>query len=212
MELEEALNQVEKLEEQVQVAVKAGGDEVLHTVMEIRQNPYEDLDDGEGGLGGFKDHTVEIAASPFEDNLVGGDLSKKRNNMFSIPPLKGMGLSASNDKMTIANQGNLKMNLGLHNLKNVGNGNARAKKNMVKMGIPALDLSTLKNAKEYKDWYGLCQKLENAIRLLREKTEALENERDMKDLHIMKQEKQIETLEGQVKNYAAQNKQLNDKY
>ena len=48
------------------------------------------------------------------------------------------------------------MNLGLHNLKNVGNGNARAKKNMVKMGIPALDLSTLKNAKEYKDWYGLC--------------------------------------------------------
>ena len=36
MELEDALNQIDKLEEQVQVAVKAGGDEVLHTVMEIR--------------------------------------------------------------------------------------------------------------------------------------------------------------------------------
>jgi len=45
----------------------------------------------------------------------------------------------------------MKMNLGLHN-KNVAN--ARAKKNMVKMGIPALDLSTLKNVKEFKDWYG----------------------------------------------------------
>ena len=95
MELEEALNQVERLEEQVQVAVKAGGDEVLHTVMEIRQNPYEDLDDEGIIAAGFKDHTVEIAASPFEDNLVGGDLTKKRQGMVIVPPL---GLSSSNDK------------------------------------------------------------------------------------------------------------------
>ena len=45
MELDEALNQIEKLEEQIQVAVKMGGDEVLHTVMEIRQNPYEDFEE-----------------------------------------------------------------------------------------------------------------------------------------------------------------------
>ena len=50
-------------------------------------------------------------------------------------------------------KGNMKMNLGLHN-KNVGNGAARAKMNNVKMGIPSLDLSTLKNVKDYKDWYG----------------------------------------------------------
>jgi hypothetical protein len=56
----------------------------------------------------------------------------------------------SNDKLTM-HQGNIKMNLGLHN-KNVAN--ARAKKNLVKMGMPALDLSTLKNVKEFKDWYG----------------------------------------------------------
>ena len=134
----------------MQVAVKCGGDEVLHTVMEIRQNPYEDLD-GEG-ISNFKDHTVEIAASPFDDNLVGGDLSKKRSGMPMIPPLSGLGHSTSNDKMSMV-QGNMKMNLGMHN-KNVGN--ARAKKNIVKMGIPSLDLSTLKNAKDYKDWYGLC--------------------------------------------------------
>ena len=184
MELDDALNQIEKLEEQVQVAVKAGGDEVLHTVMEIRQNPYEDLDEDGGiaALANKQDHTVEIAASPFEDNFVGGELTKKRQGMVMMPP---MGQSQSNDKLTMA-QGNMKMNLGLHN-KNVGN--ARAKKNIVKMGIPALDLSTLKNVKDYKDWYGYSQKLENAIRLLREKNEALENERDMKDLHMMKLEK-----------------------
>ena len=85
------------------------------------------------------------------------------------------------------------MNLGLHN-KNFAN--ARSKKNMVKLGIPALDLSTLKNVKDYKDWYGYSQKLENAIRLLREKNEALEKDGDMKYLHIMKLEKDIEGLKG----------------
>lgn len=131
----------------MQVAVKAGGDEVLHTVMEIRQNPYEDLDD-EGAGHAMKDRTVEIAASPFEDNIVPGALTKKQSGMIAIPPL---GVSQSNDKLTSIPQGNMKMNLGLHN-KNVGN--ARAKKNIVKMGIPALDLSTLKNVKDFKDWYG----------------------------------------------------------
>ena len=42
--------------------------------MEIRQNPYEDLDDG--GAGAHVDRTVDIGESPFEDKL-GGDLTKK---------------------------------------------------------------------------------------------------------------------------------------
>lgn len=37
--------------------MKAGGDEVLHTVMEIRQNPYED-DFDLGALN--KDNTVDL--------------------------------------------------------------------------------------------------------------------------------------------------------
>ena len=78
------------------------------------------------------------------------------------------------------------MNLGLHNKTE---GKYRAKKKIAAMGIPSLDLSTLKNVKEFKDWYGYSQKLENAIRLLREKNDALEKEIDMKDLHIMKIEK-----------------------
>lgn len=89
----------------------------------------------------------------------------------------------------------MKMNLGLHN-KNVGN--ARSKKNIAKLGVPSLDLSTLKNVKEFKDWYGYSQKLENAIRLLREKNEALEKENDMKELHIMKLDQQIERMQAQL--------------
>ena len=106
-------------------------------------------------------------------------------------------------------QGNLKLNLGIHNK---GFQNARSKKNMVKLGIPSLDLSTLKNVQDFKDWYGYSQKLENAIRLLREKNEALENDSELKTLHLNKMEKQIATLESQVKNYAEQHKLLNDKY
>ena len=104
---------------------------------------------------------------------------------------KALASSSSNDKLSL--QSNFKMNLGLNNKKFQ---NARSKKNMVQMGIPSLDLSNLKNVKDYKDWYGYSQKLENAIRLLREKTEALENDRDIRDLHVMKLEKQIEKLEG----------------
>ena len=177
MELDEALNQIEKLEEQVQVAVKAGGDEVLHTVMEIRQNPYED----DFNLAAFnRDKTVELAESPFDENALGGGLAKK------IPEVPGLKQSQSNPQMnTLQHLGNFKMNLGHHN-KNFAN--ARAKKNMVKLGIPALDLSTLKNVQDFKDWYGYSQKLENAIRLLREKNEALEKDGDMKELMIMKLE------------------------
>lgn len=45
----------------------------------------------------------------------------------------------------------------------------------MKLGVPTLDFSNLKGVKEYKDWYAYSQKLENAIRLLREKTDGLEN-------------------------------------
>lgn len=43
---------------------------------------------------------------------------------------------------------------------------------IAKLGIPQLDFTNLKNVKEYKDWYGYSQKLENAIRLMREKIES----------------------------------------
>lgn len=106
MELDEALNQIEKLEEQVQVAVKAGGDEVLHTVMEIRQNPYEDDFDIAGVLG--KDNTVELDSSPLEDKVeMSGRIPKPK-----MPPF-GTGQQAS----TSIEQGNFKMALGLHNKK-----------------------------------------------------------------------------------------------
>jgi hypothetical protein len=45
---------------------------------------------------------------------------------------------------------------------------------IAQLGVPGLDLSTLKNVKDYKDWYGYAQKLENAIKLMREKISSLE--------------------------------------
>ena len=72
MELEEAFQQIDKLEQQVEVAQKIG--EQLHTQMEVRENPYEEL---EGVGGGHADHTVEMADVPFDGDL-GGDLSKKK--------------------------------------------------------------------------------------------------------------------------------------
>ena len=59
---------------------------------------------------------------------------------------------------------------------------------IAKLGVPKLDFSNLKTVKEYKDWYGYSQKLENAIGLLREKIEGLENERDLNGLRKMKDE------------------------
>ena len=40
---------------------------------------------------------------------------------------------------------------------------------MIKKKVPGLDLSNLKPVKDYKDWYGYSKKLEEAMKLLREK-------------------------------------------
>ena len=66
------------------------------------------------------------------------------------------------------------------------------------MGIPALDLSTLKNVKDFKDWYGYSQKLEDAIRLLREKNEVLDQEIHARDLEIKKLQNQNDSLNTQI--------------
>jgi hypothetical protein len=58
-------------------------------------------------------------------------------------------------------------------------GPVMGKLKIAKLGVPTLDFSNLKTVKEYKDWYGYSQKLENAIALLREKIEGLENEREL---------------------------------
>jgi len=78
-----------------------GGDEVLHTVMEIRQNPYDDFEDA--GNGG-RDNTVDLAISGFEDNLVGGNLFKKTPGpvipRFGTAP-KPLEASSSTDKLSM---------------------------------------------------------------------------------------------------------------
>jgi hypothetical protein len=56
---------------------------------------------------------------------------------------------------------------------------AKQKHTALKLGVPSLDFTALKQVKEYKDWYGYSQKLENAIRLLKEKVDGLENEREL---------------------------------
>ena len=45
--------------------------------------------------------------------------------------------------------------------------------------MPQLDLSNLKQVKDYKDWYAYSQKLELAIKLTREKIESLKQEREL---------------------------------
>jgi hypothetical protein len=42
--------------------------------------------------------------------------------------------------------------------------------------VPGLDFSNLKQVKDYKDWYSYSKKLEDAIRLLREKIKYIEQE------------------------------------
>lgn len=39
----------------------------------------------------------------------------------------------------------------------------------IKSKVPGLDFSNLKQVKDFKDWYSYAKKLEDAIRLLREK-------------------------------------------
>lgn len=46
----------------------------------------------------------------------------------------------------------------------------------VKKPVPGLDFSNLKQVKDFKDWYSYAKKLEDAIRLLREKIVVLEDE------------------------------------
>lgn len=47
-----------------------------------------------------------------------------------------------------------------------------------KSKVPGLDFSNLKQVKDYKDWYSYSKKLEDAIRLLRERIKHLESEND----------------------------------
>ena len=63
--------------------------------MEIRQNPYEDLDDG--GLDNFQDRSVDLNDAPLED-LTGITVTKPKVVAPKIPPL-GQSVSASNLNM-----------------------------------------------------------------------------------------------------------------
>ena len=169
--------------------------EQLHTQMEVRENPYEDLE----GVGGVHvDHTVEMADIPFDGDL-GGDLSKKKTGGASPLPL-GLKLPTGGQAQSVENLG-LQLNLNKVDKGNKGLSKASQKNKIAKLGVPALDLSGLKNAKEYKDWYGYSQKLENCIALLREKVDALEKEKDMQHLQLLKQEKQIESLTLKNRNH-----------
>ena len=44
--------------------------------------------------------------------------------------------------------------------------------------VPGLDFSNLKQVRDFKDWYSYSKKLEDAIRLLREKIREVENSED----------------------------------
>ena len=67
------------------------------------------------------------------------------------------------------------------------------------MGVPSLDFSNLKNVKEYKDWFGYSQKLENAIRLLREKVDSLENHNNVLQLRDQKTNDVVAKMKSQIK-------------
>lgn len=60
-----------------------------------------------------------------------------------------------------------------------GLSSANQKQKRVQLGIPQLDFSNLKQVTDYKDWYAYSQKLELAIKLMREKIEGLKQEREM---------------------------------
>ena len=165
--------------------------------MEIRQNPYEDFEDMK--MGNNQDKTFEFKESPFDDDL--GNLQVRQAP--KVPTLGKVAPSQEIPALTSKPEP-FKKAAALQG--------ARQKVKIAKLGVPSLDLSTLKNVKEYKDWYGYSQKLENAIRLMREKIEAQENEINMRDLHIIQLEKEVENLKAQNKRYAQQNKTLNEKY
>ena len=142
--------------------------------MEIRENPYEDL---EGIGGGANDRSVDVGEVGFDGGLE-VNLSKKRD----ASPL-GLKLPVADNLTGVNSVETLGKQLASNKVeKKPGISNARQKLKIAKLGVPALDLSGLKNVKEYKDWYGYSQKLENCIGLLRERAEALEKERDMQQL------------------------------
>lgn len=124
--------------------------------MEIRDNPYEDIDIGGGN--NERDRTVEMADIPFDDVPSPLGLKNTPAGAGQVQSVESLGLQLNLNKAD-------KTKKAMPSL-------ARQKNTIFKLGIPALDLSGLKNVKEYKDWYGYSQKLENCIRLLREKTEA----------------------------------------
>ena len=170
MELEEAINQIDKLEQAVEVARQEGIEEGMHTQMDIRQNPYEDFEEIQDKKK-IADHTFDCLETPFDDN----DLGKLEiKTAPKVPTLGKVAPSQEIPGLQVTNDPFKKKTAPL--------GNARQKVKIAKLGVPSLDLSSLKNVKEYKDWYGYSQKLENAIRLMREKIESLENYKEMTDL------------------------------
>jgi len=80
MELEDALNQIDKLEQHIGNGVGIVGptdntDMMLHTAMDIQKNPYEDLE----AAGGFhKDVSVEVNLNAFVNNQP--SLKKRKDN------------------------------------------------------------------------------------------------------------------------------------
>lgn len=83
----------------------------------------------------------------------------------------------------------------------------RARSNMTRIGlkVPNLDLSNLKQVKDYKDWYQYSKKLEDAIKLLRERINFLEED-------SIQQVIRIESLSQQNEELHDLNVQLSESY
>ena len=134
------------------------------------------------------DHTFDCLETPFDDN----DLGKLE--IKTVPKVPTLGKVAPSQEIP-----GLQVTNDPFKKKTAPLGNARQKVKIAKLGVPSLDLSSLKNVKEYKDWYGYSQKLENAIRLMREKIESLENYKEMTELQFTQLQKEIESLKSQNK-------------
>jgi predicted RNase H-like nuclease (RuvC/YqgF family) len=65
-----------------------------------------------------------------------------------------------------------------------------------KKQVPSLDFSNMKMIKDYKDWYSYSKKLEDAITLLREKINQLEQENDELSDKIIKLNYQCQELQN----------------
>lgn len=118
--------------------------------MEIRENPYEDLDVGEG----HNDRTVEIPFNETDD--LDTKIAKMATGQKEVSPL-ALKLSNPDAGAQTSSIQNLGLQLNANKTDKTAKGMpsmGRQKHTLVKLGIPALDLSGLKNVKEYKDWYG----------------------------------------------------------